>query len=109
VTTATVSLSTTSQYTVVGYGGFGGRGIWWLVGFGSGLLVWRRRRAGAMLRSGMAIALVAAIGLVISGCSGKMPAQNSAYTEPGSYAVTLVATDGFLVRSATYTLSVTAK
>ncbi|MDP9051958.1 MAG: choice-of-anchor D domain-containing protein [Acidobacteriota bacterium] len=110
VTTVTVSLATTSQFTVIGYGGFGGRGYLWLVGLGSGLLLWRgRRKAGAMLRSGLAVALLAAIGLGMSGCTGKLPAANAAYTGPGSYTVKMTATDGFLVHSATYTLSVTAK
>jgi hypothetical protein len=110
VTAVTVSLTTTSQYTVVGYGGFGGRGYLWLVGLGTGLLLWRSRRsAGALLRSGLAIALLAAIGLGMSGCSGKLPAQNAAYTGPGSYTIKVTATDGFLVRSATYTLTVTSK
>jgi hypothetical protein len=109
VTAVTVSLTTTSQFTVIGYGGFGGRGYLWLVGIGSGLLLWRRRRAGVMLRSGLAVVLLAAIGLGMSGCSGKLPAQNAAYTGPGSYTVKATATDGFLVRSATYTLTVTSK
>jgi Abnormal spindle-like microcephaly-assoc'd, ASPM-SPD-2-Hydin len=110
VTTVTVNMTTTSQYTVIGYGGFGGRGYLWLVGIGSSLLLWRRRRsAGAMLRSGLAVALLAAIGLGMSGCSGKLPAQNATYTAPGSYTMKLTATDGFLVHSATYTLTVTAK
>jgi hypothetical protein len=77
---------------------------------GSGWLLWRRRKsASALLRSGLAVALLAAIGLALTGCSGKLPAQNSAYTGPGTYTVTVTATDGFLVHSATYTLTVTAK
>ncbi len=109
VTPVTVTLTTTSQYTVVGYGGFGGRGYLWLVALGTGLLLWRRRSAGTMLRSGLAIALLAAIGLGMSGCSGKLPTQNAAYTGPGSYTIKVTATDGFLTRSATYTLTVTSK
>src|ERR1017187_1473310 len=106
----TVSLSTTSQYTVIGYGGFGGRGVLWVIAVGSGWLLWRRRKsANTLLRSGLAVALLAAIGLAITGCSGKLPAQNSAYTGPGTYTITVTATDGFLVHSATYTLTVTAK
>jgi hypothetical protein len=108
--TLTVNLMTTSQYTVIGYGGFGGRGVLWLMAVGSGWLLWRRRKsASALLRSGLAVALLAAIGLALTGCSGKLPAQNSAYTGPGTYTVTVTATDGFLVHSATYTLTVTAK
>jgi PKD repeat protein len=47
--------------------------------------------------------------LSATGCSGKLPAQNPAYTGPGNYTVTLTATDGFLVHSATYSLTVSAK
>ena len=105
-----ITLNTTSQYTVVGYGGSGGRGYLWLVAVGSGwLLWWKRRSTGIVLRSGLMVALLAAISLSMTGCSGKLPAQNAAYTGPGSYTVTVSATDGFLVRSATYTLTVTAK
>jgi hypothetical protein len=105
----TVNLSTTSQYTVVGYSGLGGRGVLWLMAVGSGWLLWRRRKsANTLLRSGLAVALLAAIGLAITGCSGKLPTQNPAYTGPGTYTVTVTATDGFLVHSATYTLTVTA-
>jgi hypothetical protein len=108
VTTIAVSMTTTSQYTVVGYGGFGGQGYLWLVGIGSGWMLWRRRRsAAAMMRAGLALAILAAVGLGMSGCSGKLPAQNSAYTGPGTYTITVTATDGFLVHSATYKLTVT--
>jgi len=108
--TLTASISTTSQYTVVGYGGFGGTGVLWLAGMLSGWLLWRtRRRAGRMLRCGLMLAVLAAIGLSMTACSGKLPAQNPAFTSPGSYAVTVTATDGFLIHSATYNLSVSSK
>jgi hypothetical protein len=112
-TTATadiINLTTTSEYAVVGFGGFDGRGYLWLMGVGSGWLLWRRlRRARRLLRSGIFVALLAAIGLSITGCSGKLPPKNAVYTAPGSYTVTVTATDGFLVHTATYTLTVTAK
>jgi hypothetical protein len=53
--------------------------------------------------------MLAALTVSLSGCSGKLPAQNAAYTGPGTYTVMVSATDGFLVHSATYTLTVTAK
>jgi hypothetical protein len=111
--TAGISISTTSQYTVVGYGGLGGRYLW-LLGAASGWLLWtRRRRVGGSLRPGMLALLLAAAGLAMclsaTGCSGKLPAQNSVYTGPGTYTIGVTATDGFLVRSATYTLTVTSK
>jgi hypothetical protein len=110
VSTVTVSMTTTSQYAIVGYGGFGGRGYLWLVGLGSGCLLWRRRRS--VLRSGLLLVVVAALGLSLTGCTGKEPAQNTVFTGPGTYMVTVTATDGpagFLTHSATYTLTVTAK
>jgi hypothetical protein len=107
-------MNTTSQYTVVGFGGLGGHGYLWLIAVATGWLVWlaRRRagiRAGTLGRSILMLALAAAVGFSISGCSSKLPAQNAAFTGPGSYVVTVKATDGFLVHSATYSLTVTAK
>jgi hypothetical protein len=107
--TAAITISTTSQYTVVGYSGLGGRGYLWLVAACSGWMLWvGRRRASRMLRSGLLLVLLASVGLSITGCSGQLPAKNPAYTGPGSYAVTVSATDGFLVRTATYNLTVVA-
>jgi hypothetical protein len=57
----------------------------------------------------MLLALMLVGGSVgLSGCSGKLPAKNASYTPGGSYTVTLSATDGFLVHTATYSLDVTA-
>ncbi len=101
-----ITINTTSQYTVVGYGIGGG---WvWLVAFAGGCILWRTRRKARILRSGLLVVILAAIGLSVTGCSGKLPQQNAVYTGPGSYVVTVKATDGFLVRTATYTLTVTA-
>jgi hypothetical protein len=65
-----------------------------------------------VLRGGLTVVLLALV-LVgasagLSGCSGKLPAKHESYTPGGSYTVTLTATDGFLVHSATYSLEVTA-
>ena len=108
-TTVTVSFNTTSQYTVIGYG-VGGHGWLWLIGIGSGvLLLVSHRRAGSLTRTGLFAVMLLAFGISATGCSGKVPAQNAVYTGPGSYVITVTATDGFLVHSATYNLTVAAK
>jgi hypothetical protein len=109
-TNVTITFNTTSQFTVIGYGGLGGSGILGLLSVLTGGLLWRtRRKLANPLRSLLPVVLLAALGLAITGCSGKLPAQNPSYTGPGTYAVTVLATDGFLVHTATYTLTVTAK
>jgi hypothetical protein len=108
--TAVVSFTTTSQYTVIGYGASGGRGFLWMIAVGSGWLLWRRRRSGrALVRGGLLAVLLAAMGLGLTGCTGQLPSQNPAWTTPGNYTVTVSATDGILVHSATYSLTVSAK
>jgi len=108
--TAVVSFTTTSQYTVIGYGGYGGRGTLWLIAAASGWLLWRRRRSGcALLRGGLLAVLLGSVGLGLTGCTGKLPSQNPSWTVPGNYTVTVSATDGILVHSATYSLTVSAK
>ena len=104
-----VTITTTSKYTVVGYGGAGG-GWLWVLAVGSGCLLWVRRRSmGSALRGGLVLVILAAAGLSVTGCSGKQPGQNAIYTGPGTYSFTVKATDGFLVHSATYSLTVSAK
>ncbi|HEY5328724.1 MAG TPA: choice-of-anchor D domain-containing protein [Acidobacteriaceae bacterium] len=106
--TTVVAITTTSQYTIVGYGGSTG----WLslLAFATGLLLWfKRRSAGTLLRCTLALCFFAAGSLLITGCTGKLPAQNPAYTAPGDYTYTVTATDGFLVHSATYSLHLSAK
>jgi len=108
VTTA-VTITTTSKYTVVGFGGLGGNGLLSLIAVGSGLLLWMRRRSAASLaRFSLGMVFLAATSLLASGCSGKQPGLNAQYTTPGTYTYTLTATDGFLTRTATYTLKVSA-
>ena len=110
--TTVVSIATTSQYVVIGYGGFGG-GWMWIVAAASGCMLWVRRKtlAGGLRRGllvGLAVATCLASSALLTGCTGKLPAQNAVYTGPGSYSVTVSATDGFLVRTATYKLTVTS-
>jgi hypothetical protein len=112
--TAVVSFTTTSQYTVIGYGVYGGRGFLWLIAAASGWLLWRRRRSGrALVRVGLLVGLLVvllgAMSLGLTGCTGRLPSQNPSWTTPGNYTVTVTATDGILVHSATYGLTVSAK
>ncbi|NUQ31083.1 MAG: choice-of-anchor D domain-containing protein [Acidobacteriaceae bacterium] len=108
-TTAQLTIATTSQYKVIGYGLGGGRYLW-LVGLGSGLLLLVcRRRAGQIVRVSLMLAILATLGVGASGCGGKAPAQNTSYTGSGDYTYTVTVTDGFLTHTATYSLHVTAK
>ena len=114
--TTVASIGTTSQYTVVGYSGFGGRGFLWLIALASGWLLWRRRWGGRAFlphlkieiwgTRGLLLVLLGAMGLWLTSCTGKLPDQNAPYTGPGNYTVTVTATDGFLVHSANYSLTV---
>jgi hypothetical protein len=103
-----VTITTTSRYTVVGYGGLGGGGWLWLIAVGSGGLVWMKRRRSGIARAGVLVLLLAAA-FSLTACSGKLPAQNNPYTAPGTDTYTLTATDGTITHSATYTLNVSAK
>lgn len=103
-------ITTTSEYKVIGYTGTGGgRGLW-LIGLGTGCLVWiARRKVRPALRGSLWLLVLAGIGLSLTACSGLLPAKNASYTAPGTYVVTVTATDGSLVHSATYSLTVNAK
>jgi hypothetical protein len=108
---STVTITTTSEYTVIGYSGFGGTALLSLVAAAGGLLLYRRRKqAGVSDWVRLTALLLAAAGIAsLSGCSGKYPSKNVTYTTPGAYTYTLTATDGTITHSATYTLTVTAK
>jgi hypothetical protein len=109
VTTA-VTVQTTSKYTIVGYGGLGGFGLLSLLSLVTGGALWiRHRRLGRAVSCALLLILLSAVGLGVSGCSGLQPSLNSSYTAPGSYTYTVTATDGFLVHSTSYSLTVTAK
>ncbi len=110
-----LTITTTSKYTVIGYGGLlPGAGrcgalatLLGVCGLGA-LLAGRRRLPGA---SRLLLALFAS-GLLaggLSGCSGKLPDLNSPYTAPGAYNVQVTATDGTITHAATFQLTVTAK
>jgi hypothetical protein len=108
-TSVAVQIDTVSKYTVIGFGSLGA-GWLSLAGAATGLLLfWQRRRLNHVARACLLILLTGVMTASSTGCSGKQPAQNALYTPPGSYTVTLSATDGFLVHTATYSLVVTAK
>lgn len=108
--TDSVTLTTTAQYTVIGYGGFGGEGLLVLLAGGS-VWIFRRklRRSQPLLKISLTVLLLSAASLTLTGCGDLKPAQNAGYTGPGSYTFTLTATDGILTHSTTYTLGVTQK
>ncbi len=109
-TNSAVTITTTAKYTVIGYGGLGGPGWLSLAGFGTGVLLWfGRRRVRRAAHIGLALVVLGLAAGMLSGCSGKLPGENPVYTAPGTYSYTLTATDGFLVHSATYALTVTVK
>ena len=104
-----IGFNTTSQYTVVGYG-VGGERWLWLICVGSGCLLWiGRRRTRTLWGAGVLTIGLVAVCLSLTSCTGKLPAQNPAFTAPGTYTVNVTATDGFLVHSSSFTLTVTAK
>lgn len=104
-----IGITTTSKYTVIGYGGVGGGWLLTLVGAGAGLLLWIRQRGVlGLVRGTLFVLVMGAMGTGMIGCSGKSPEQNPVYTAPGEYTYTLTATDGSLTRSASYKLKVVA-
>jgi hypothetical protein len=108
---AQVQFTTVARYSVIGYGGVaGGRWFGLLAAISGLLLLLRRRRTPSMPMRALLVALFAlSVASFATGCSGKVPTQNSNYTPPGTYTYTVSATDGFLVHSATYSLTVTSK
>ncbi len=109
VTTA-VNITTTSEFTVVGYTGGSAGWLLSLFAIGSGWLLWiKRRNTSQLARHALMLGLMVIATLFVSGCSGKLPARNAAFTAAGDYTYTITASDGFLSHSATYTLHLTAK
>lgn len=101
-TAQTMAMTTTSQYTLVGYGVTGGVMALVLVCAAGTLLTGRR----VPLRLLLMMLGLAALGGSLTGCSSKYPSLNSPYTEPGEYVYTVTATDGTITHMATYTLTV---
>ncbi|SEG16480.1 hypothetical protein SAMN05421819_2023 [Bryocella elongata] len=107
-TTVPVTITTTSQYTVIGYGGVGARGWTALLSGAAGLVLLFTRRRYRLGRLLPVVLLLAAAAMGTAGC-GTAPAANSSPTAAGTYTYTLSVTDGTVTHSATYALTVTAK
>ncbi len=105
VTSVNVTVSTTSQYTVIGYGAHSNWILGLVEGLGAALLLAVRRRSRGLLASVLVLLVMAGV-TALSGCSGKLPSMNAVYTPPGSYTVQISATDGTLTRTASYALTV---
>ena len=110
-TTQDMAMTTTGQYTLVGYGLYGNpHGVALLLlacSFAAAFLLFRNRRSlqlPATLFLAALILLLASSGL--TGCSSKYPDLNSPYTSPGTYTYTVTATDGSINHTAIYTLTV---
>jgi hypothetical protein len=112
VSTMAMPITTTSQYTVVGYGEIGGSGPPWLILLSllsaAGIL-FHARRSRRLPRLATVLLALGLFSLPNLGCSGRTPDKNSAPTYPGTYTYTVSATDGILTHTATYTLSVTVR
>ena len=110
-TMVNLTITTTAEYAVIGYTGFGSSNLLLtLVALVSSALLWFRRGSlRGRLRLIASVLLLASLGAFTSGCSGKLPPRNPSYTPPGTYTYTVTASSGSLSHSATYMLTVTAK
>lgn len=109
VTNLPVTITTTSQYTVIGYSGFGSRNHPWLLLLAllsTATLFFAKRARSALPRLTFAAVLLVLLGVSNLGCGSKTPAANATPTLPGTYTYTVSATDGLLSHTATYSLTV---
>ena len=109
VSVVAAPITTTSQYTVIGYTSLAITNhpcLTLLALLSTAFLVMARRRRLPHLTSGLALLLLC---VLANGCSGKLPAHNEDPTYPGTYTYTFSATDGTLTHTTVYTLTVTAK
>ena len=110
-TVVPVAITTTSQYTVIGYSAIGFSKHPWtaLVSCLSLLLFFlRNRKPGLGVQLAFFVAMLLTLGAA-TGCGSRNPDQNAGPTYPGTYTYTLSATDGTLTHAATYSLTVTVR
>ena len=114
VTTDALTITTTSKYTVIGYGGLlfapGHQGpLAALLALCAAVYLVLARRSARAIRLVMAFVALALAAGAMSGCGSKDPARNAPYTSPGAYNILITATDGILTHTAAYALTVTAR
>jgi hypothetical protein len=109
VTVDPVQITTTAQYTVIGYSGFGGNHPWLalLSLLSAGAIFMRFRKTRAISRLALTLGMLILLTSANLGCSGKLPDKNADPTLPGTYTYTFSATDGTITHTATYSLTVT--
>jgi hypothetical protein len=103
-----VTVTTTPTYIPPTSAGLSGRGSLWLLSLVACSFSFLRRRSARILFSTTAhILLITMITLTISACgASKYYVLNPSGTPAGTYTVTLTETDGFLVHTTSYSLSV---
>ncbi len=105
-----LTITTTSQYTVIGYSGFGGHPLLTLLAaLTAAALLMRRRLTGVLPRLTLALLTLVILAGSSLGCGSRDPDKNASPTYPGTYTYTVSATDGILTHTATYTLNVAVR
>ena len=108
VTVMPVAITTTSQYTVIGYSGLGMSRHPWITLLsllGIAVLFYRNRKS-RLPRLAVLLIGLGVLSAANMGCGSRNPDANANPTYPGTYTYTVTATDGQLTHTATYTLSV---
>lgn len=106
-----VAITTTSQYTVIGYSAIGLSKHPWvtLIACLTLLLLFLRKcRAHFVPQLAILLGTLLTLGAA-TGCGSRNPDQNASPTYPGTYTYTLSATDGTVTHTATYTLTATVR
>ena len=112
LTAMPLAITTTSKYTVIGYGGLGGTGSspWvWLVALGASLAMFTQRRRRLLPRLLALLITLALLGTAGLGCGSRDPNLNNNPTLPGTYTYTVSATDGEITHTATYSLTISVR
>jgi hypothetical protein len=107
-----LTLSTTPQYTLPAAAGTATpAALGWASAFFALLVFLPKKRQSRLAKIAAASLLLVCLSFGSSGCTDKFYVLNpsSSPTPPGTYTATLAETDGFFIRTATYTFVVTAQ